>query len=80
MFFAACGVIRGPGYSTFEISMSQEVKKAPFVALTFESVVLFTCYQRWFIGQSLRENFFPMRNTLDRSYRDRHLTANGENY
>ena len=28
---------------------------------------------KMFIGQSLRENFFLMRNTLDHSYRDRHL-------
>ena len=52
MFFGACGVIRGPGYSTFEISMSQEVKKAPFAALTFESSKNFisTYFQKlmWF--------------------------------
>ena len=35
------------------------------------NVVLFTCFQRSFLGQSLRENFVPMRNALDRSYRDR---------
>ena len=69
-----------------KFSMSQEVKKGPLTALTFENsksfnfnvfpetnVVLSTCYQRQFIGQSLRENFFPMQNTLDRSYRDRLL-------
>ena len=66
--------------------MSQEVKKGPFAALTIESskkfyfnvfpetnLVLFTRYQRNFIRESLRENFGPMRNALDRSYWDRHL-------
>ena len=65
--------------------MSQAVKKGPFAALTFESSKNFilTYFQKliWFyflaakqiIGQSLRENFVPMRNALGRSYRDRHL-------
>ena len=71
-------------FQLLKFSMSQEVKKRLFLALSIESsknfycnvfpetnVVLFTCFQRLFIGQSLRENFVPMRNTLDRSYRDR---------
>ena len=58
--------------------MSHEVKKGPFAALSFESsknfvltyrfqetnMVLFTSYQRYFIGQNLRENFVPMRNAF----------------
>ena len=76
---ASCDMKRGPGFSTFEFSMSQEVKKGPFAALTIESskkfyfnvfpetnLVLFTRYQRNFIRE--RENFGPMRNALDRSY------------
>ena len=51
--------------------MSQEVKKGPFAALIIESslqvffnvfqetnVVLFTNYQRYLNGQSMRQNFF----------------------
>ena len=67
--------------------MSHEVKKGPFAALIIESsqnlffcdifpetnVVLFTYYQRQFNEQFLRQNFFPKRNALERSYRDRRL-------
>ena len=68
--------------------MSQEVKKGPFAALTFESSKNFILryFQKlmWFyllvikdslLGKVLRENFFPMRNALDRSYRDRLLKS-----
>ena len=64
-----------------KISMSQAVKKGPFELLSTRkfyfyvfpdiNVVLFICYQRSFIGQTLRENFAPMRNALDQSYTDR---------
>ena len=66
-----------------KFSMSQEVKKGPFAALTFESSKNFmlTHFQKlmWFyfivtkdrlLGKVWGGNFFPMRNTLDRSYRD----------
>ena len=56
----------------------KRAKKGPFAALSFEScknfvltyrfqetnIILFTSYQRYFIGQNLRENFVPMRNAL----------------
>ena len=83
-------------YEAFQLlkfSMSQGSKKGPFAALTIKNfknfyfnvfpescVVLFTCYQIEFIRQSLRENFFPMRNTLDHSYGDRLLNSCGENF
>ena len=65
-------------FQLLKFSMSQEVKKGPFAALSFEScknfvltyrfqetnMVLFTSYQRYFIGQNLRENFVPMRNAF----------------
>ena len=63
--------------------MSQEVKKGPLAALTFESSKNFilTYFQKlmWFYLLATKDwekfegNFFPMRNTLDRSYRDRHV-------
>ena len=34
---ASCDMKRGPGFSTFEFSMLQEVEKGPFAALTMES-------------------------------------------
>ena len=65
-------------FQLLKFSMSQAVKKGPFAALSFEScknfvltyrfqetnMVLFTSYQRYFIGQNLRENFVPMRNAF----------------
>ena len=66
--------------------MSQEVKKGPFAALTFESSKNFilTYFQKLMgfyllvtkdslLGKVLGKTFFPMRNALDRSYRDRLL-------
>ena len=65
--------------------MSQEVKKGPLAALTFEASKNFilTYFQKlmWFIyllkkivyWAKFEGNFFQMRNTLDRSYRDRLL-------
>ena len=70
--------------------MSQEVKKGPFAALTFDSSKNFILryFQKlmWFyllvtkdslLGKVWGETFFPMRNALDRSYRDRLLIVNG---
>ena len=66
-----------------KISMSQRSKKGllqsgllsarKFYFYVFPdiNVVLFICYQRSLIGQTLRENFAPMRNALDQSYTDR---------
>ena len=65
-------------FQLLKFSMSQEVKKGPFAALSFEScknfvltyrfqetnIILFTSYQRYFIGQNLRENFVPVRNAF----------------
>ena len=48
-----------------------ELKKFYFYLFPEADVVLLTCYQRSFIGQSFRENFVPMPNALDRSHRDR---------
>ena len=63
--------------------MSQEVKKGPFAALIIASsqkkfltysqkpmwfYLLSTKDKKKFNGQSLSQNFFPMRNALDRSY------------
>ena len=65
------------GYQLFKFSMSQEVKKGPsqlwLKRISRTNVVLFTRYQRQLNRQSLRQNFFPMWNALDHSYRDRHL-------
>ena len=71
-------------FQLLKFSMSQEVKNKAFFSFVYwelkkfyfnvfpeTNLVLFTCFQRSFIGQSLRENFVPMRNALDRSYRDR---------
>ena len=70
-----------------KFSMSQEVKKGPFAALTFESSKNFilTYFQKlmWFYllvtedslsGKVWGKTFFPMRNAQDRSYIDRYLT------
>ena len=67
--------------------MSQAFRKGPFAALTIESSKNFilTYFQKpmWFYllatKISLRENFIPMRNALDRSYRDRYLILNAIN-
>ena len=69
-----------------KFSMSQEVKKGPFAALTFESSKNFilTYFQKLMmfyflvakdslLGKVWGKTFFPMRNAQDRSYRDRHL-------
>ena len=85
-------MIREPAYSTFEIFDVARGQKRAFNSIDFKNsksfnfnvfpetnVVLSTCYQRQFIGQSLRENFFPMQNTLDRSYRDRLLIKRMKN-
>ena len=74
------------GIQLLKFSMSQEVKKGPLAALTFESFKNFilTYFQKliWFyllatkdslLGKVRGKTFFPMRNTLDRSYRDRLL-------
>ena len=66
-----------------KFSTSQEVKKGPFAALTFESSKNFILryFQKlmWFyllvtknslLGKVWREKFFPLRNALDRSHRD----------
>ena len=66
--------------------MSQEVKKGPFAAFTFESSnnFILTDFQKLMcfyllvtidslLGKVWGKTFFPMRNTLDRSYIDRHL-------
>ena len=67
-----------------KFSMSQEVKKGPFAALTFESSKNFILryFQKlmWFyllvtkdslLGKVWGKNFFPMRIAMDHSYRDR---------
>ena len=74
------------GIQLLKFSMSQEIKKGPLADLTFESSKNFilTYFQKlmWFyllatkdslLGKVWGKIFFPMQNTLDRSYRDRRL-------
>ena len=71
--------------------MSQEVKKGPFAALTIENsknfILTYFHELMWFyffatkdslLGKVWRKNIVPMRNALDRSYRDRHLIVIGQ--
>ena len=70
-------------FQLLKFSMSQEVKKGPFAALTMESSKNFILTHlrkiMWFYLPATKDNllgkvwgkfFFPMRNALDRSYRD----------
>ena len=74
----AFSMLRGASLSTLEIFDIARGQKRAFCR--FDYVVLFTHYQRKFNGQSLRQNFFPMQNTLDRSYRDRYLIQHNQNW
>ena len=83
--------INEQAFQLLKFSMSQEVKKGPFAALTIESSIKFilTYFHElmWFyffatkdslLGKFWRKNIFPMRNALDRSYKDRHLIVIGQ--
>ena len=73
-------------FNFWNLRCRKRSKKGPLSALTFESSKNFilTDFQKlmWFYLLATKDNFlgfFPMRNTLDRSYRDRLLNAKNTN-